>query len=1033
VAYRLGLDIGANSLGWCALSLDEHGEPCGLLDMGVRVFPDGRNPKTYASNAAERRGPRAMRRNRDRYLRRRANLLRALIRHALMPEDEAARQAVARLDPYALRRAALERRLEPYELGRVLFHLNQQRGFKSNRKVDRGDNEGGKIKDAAAAAQAMLLGGFRTYGAFLAARHEKHEGVRVRLSGSGAKAAYPFYPLRQMIEAEFDAVWNAQAARDPGLSEAAREELRGIIFHQRPLRPVAVGKCWLEPGEDRAPRALPTAQRFRVAQTVTNLRLDLPGMPQRGLFEHERWVLLDLLYRGKDVSHDRLRRLLKLPAGTDFNLRDDPLKGCNTAARLGAKKALGDLWHDLPLPFQDRAVAALLDSETDEAALAVLGELGIVGGAAQTALGVTLADGHAALSAKAMGRILPQLEAGHGYAEAVQLAGYAHHSDRRTGEVRDELPYYGEILFQRIGTGSNEDADPEEKRFGRAPNPTVHMALNEVRRVVNALVERLGTPDEIVVETLRDLGRSKAQREDYEKIQKKNREANAARDKLLAEMNLPVNSGNRMRLRLWEEQAPDPKDRICPYSGQLITPRMALSGEVEEDHILPFAVTLDDGAANRMLVLREWNRRKARRSPFEAFGHLPEWAEILDRSRRLPENKRWRFLPDAMERLAKDGDFLSRHLTDSATIARWAVEYLDVLAPGRVRGTPGRLTALLRHVLGLNSESVLGKGGAVKDRTDHRHHAIDAVVIALVSRSLLQRVSRAAKLAEDGEKRFLETLPPPWEGFLAEVAARARTLTVSYKPDTGWQGALHNDTAYGIVDPPRENGHNRVLRRPLADFAKWKPEDVRKGVRDEGPKGLAEKIAAILETNDEAGRKAALANLTHMGHPVRSVRTTEVQNNVAVIRDRRSGKPYKAVKRDGNHRAEIWRLPDGKLEMVVVSTFDAARQAEAARLGRAVPDLRPHPAAKLLMRLHKNDMLALGFGEKRRIYRVAVISGKTLTLAEHFEANADARVRDKADTYDYTRISSMARLQAEGARKVLVKPDGRILDPGPML
>src|SRR6185437_6180528 len=116
--YRLGLDLGANSIGWCALAIGSDGEPCQLLDMGVRVYPDGRNPKDNSSLAAQRRGPRAMRRNRDRYLRRRRNLLNALTRFSLMPEGAEQRTEVARTDPYMLRLAALHRRLEPHELGR---------------------------------------------------------------------------------------------------------------------------------------------------------------------------------------------------------------------------------------------------------------------------------------------------------------------------------------------------------------------------------------------------------------------------------------------------------------------------------------------------------------------------------------------------------------------------------------------------------------------------------------------------------------------------------------------------------------------------------------------------------------------------------------------------------------------------------------------------------------------------------------------------------------------------------------------------
>lgn len=209
--YRLGLDLGANSIGWSAVSLDGDGRPSGLLDLGVRVYPDGRNPKDGSSLAAERRGPRSMRRNRDRYLRRRRALLNALTRFGFMPGEIAARQAIATRDPYALRAAALHRRLAPEEFGRVLFHINQHRGFKSNRKVDRASNEGGVIQDASERTRAELArGGHPTIGSWLADRHEKRLGVRVRLAGSGKTAAYPFYPTRAMVLDEFETIWTAQ-------------------------------------------------------------------------------------------------------------------------------------------------------------------------------------------------------------------------------------------------------------------------------------------------------------------------------------------------------------------------------------------------------------------------------------------------------------------------------------------------------------------------------------------------------------------------------------------------------------------------------------------------------------------------------------------------------------------------------------------------------------------------------------------------------------------------------------------------------
>src|SRR3546814_9170555 len=91
------------------------------------------------------------------------------------------------LDPYDLRKRGLDERLEPHEIGRALFHLNQRRGFKSNRKAERksgDDKESGKIATGAKALDiAMEEDGARTYGEFLAGRKTKR--VRMPLGGEG--------------------------------------------------------------------------------------------------------------------------------------------------------------------------------------------------------------------------------------------------------------------------------------------------------------------------------------------------------------------------------------------------------------------------------------------------------------------------------------------------------------------------------------------------------------------------------------------------------------------------------------------------------------------------------------------------------------------------------------------------------------------------------------------------------------------------------------------------------------------------------
>ena len=144
--WRLGIDLGTNSLGWCALGLNDEGKPDKVISAGSRIFSDGRDPKSGASNAVDRRNARAMRRRRDRFKQRQAALIKYLTQDGLFPIDFEERQALEVLDPFELRAKALDEKIPLYHLGRAIFHLNQRRGFKSNRKTDRGaDDESGKI------------------------------------------------------------------------------------------------------------------------------------------------------------------------------------------------------------------------------------------------------------------------------------------------------------------------------------------------------------------------------------------------------------------------------------------------------------------------------------------------------------------------------------------------------------------------------------------------------------------------------------------------------------------------------------------------------------------------------------------------------------------------------------------------------------------------------------------------------------------------------------------------------------------------
>ena len=322
---RLGLDIGTNSIGWAAVLLDERGEPCGLLDMGVRIFPDGREPSKRGdgpSNAVARRTARGQRRRGDRYKARRTKLLGALVDYGLMPQDPAERKSLESKDPYELRARALDNALEPHELGRALFHLDQRRGFKSNRKMAGDEKEDGQLRVEISGLRGRIEeSGARTLGKYLHRRRKKGKDVRARPE-AGLRAE------RAMYEHEFDEIRKAQE-HCHDLKPQQWDDLRRIITDQQDLRPVDPGWCQFEfeNKEKRAAKALPVFQEFRILQEVNNLRISVGIEPSRRLSEDERENAIKRLRSGSDIklSEGKDNRPAKptgdlgLPPGARFN------------------------------------------------------------------------------------------------------------------------------------------------------------------------------------------------------------------------------------------------------------------------------------------------------------------------------------------------------------------------------------------------------------------------------------------------------------------------------------------------------------------------------------------------------------------------------------------------------------------------------------------------------------------------------------------------------------------------------------------
>lgn len=1092
---RLGLDMGTNSIGWWLY--ETHGEEneariTGVLDGGVRIFSDGRDPKTGASLAVDRRTARAIRRRRDRYLRRRATLMKVLADVGLMPADPTKAKKLEQLDPYELRTRGLDEALPLTHLGRALFHLNQRRGFKSNRKTDRGENESGKIRDATQRLDwEMREVGARTYGEFLYMRrkdmpqkpaenarlnsdgsrldYRKQKTVRTRLSvatrggpDANKEAGYDFYPDRRHLEEEFYCLWEAQAAHRP---EVLNENLKALvfekIFYQRPLKEPEVGLCLFSnqapvpKNERRLPKSHPLAQRRGLFETVNQLLITTDGRKTRPLNKEQRDTVIMAL-DNKAPAKSLASMTLKLSAlAKVLKLQEDERLTLDTGARdsitcdpvrasLSHPDRFGPRWSTLNWEAQWEVIRSIREVQNGNDFRALKKWLRenhqLDEDHAQAVANAPLPDGFSRLGLTATRLVLEHLKADVvTYARAVRLCGW-HHSDQRTGECLDRLPYYGEVLERHVIPGTYNPDDDDITRFGRITNPTVHIGLNQLRRLVNQIIAVFGKPDQIVVKIARELKQSEEQKR---KTIKRIRETTAdgqTRSAQLDKLGIADIGHNRMLLRLWEDLGPAIGSRCCPYTGKTISVDMVFDGSCDVNHILPYSRTLDDSFANRTLCLREANMQKTNQTPWEAWGNSKQWETIKANLKHLPDNKRWRFGTDAMARFEEGHGFLGRELVDTHYLARITQSYLNNLFTeyGRVWVVPGRLTEMLRRHWGLNSLlSDADKGPAnARNRTDHRHHAIDAAIVAATDHGLLNRISKTAgKREEAGQsaEMIARDTSPPWKGFRDAVERRLSTMIVSHRADHGridiaicrsdrssTTGRLHNDTAYGIVDESTV-----VSRVPLQSL---KPADIALTSRGKNIRDLQLQSALALATKGKEGKEieAALSNFSAKQGPyqgIRRVRLIETLNESARIEvgEGKNGSPLKAYKGDSNYCYEIWRLPDGKVKPQVVTTFEANTSTEK----------RPHPAAKRLLRIFKRDMVAVGRNGETEVFYVQKLDPVNgLFLAPHNEANADARNRNKEDPFRLLQLGAGPIVKA-GLRRVHVDELGRIRDPGP--
>lgn len=796
----VGIDAGTNSLGWVVF--DEPEDPDTdreILAAGVRIFPSVLDPKKKTPLNAERRTFRGQRRNIYRRGQRMRNLKRLLEKELNASPDPL-------LNPYQLRKEAIERQLDSVELATALFHLGHRRGFQSNRKTFQ---QKYKIRSTEEEDPEAVLA---------EQTEDKEEGRKLakklkelREKSSGKLLGQYFHSIfgkerirgsvkhRDDLRKEFEQIWQAQRSTNSKF----KQDLENLLFGQRPLKSQRglIGKCTYEPDQTRSPKCMPLFQEFNIWKTVNNLKAtqnyhDLPIMPD------QRQELAKELMVKEKLSWATVRKLLGHSKDTTYNLEkthQNELPGNKTAVEM--IKIMGEeRWVALASLQRNQLVHKIRSTNNKRKLEKSLRfnckfpqEI-----AEKLSLHI-FQDGYGNLSRKAMEKMLPHLQHGLNEHDAAQAAGYKRR-DQITIDAQARLPM------------------PPDLR-----NPTLNKALVETRKLVNAIIREYGKPDLIRIEFARELKLGKKALKAIEDSIKKNEDSNKEADKFYAGLGHPVvNRTDRIKYRLWKECG-----EKCPYTLRPITASDLLNGNVHIEHIIPFSRSWDDSFNNKTLAFAEVNQLKGNRTPFEAFGQTDKWPDLVENMRQNQKFGMKKHKVNLFCREQFDEDkFVNRQLSDTSYIAVAVREYLEQLGV-EVQTVSGKATAWLRHKWGLNT--ILNPNGEdEKTRDDHRHHLIDAAVVALTTPAITKRISDIAKLEMEKVESINRLNVPQWPSLRSSLESLAKDCIVSHAPKRDISGGLHDPNPYARKQYGAEEKYS--IRKPISAMSKGEIEAIVDGM-----------------------------------------------------------------------------------------------------------------------------------------------------------------------------------------------------------
>lgn len=894
-----GIDLGIASCGWAVLRHPAPGDPSGeIVAIGSWMFDVPETDKERTPTNQIRRSNRLLRRVIRRRAQRMAEIRRLFAQHGLLAGNEPDALKRAGLDPWELRARGLDKPLSPAEFAVALGHIAKRRGFKSARKGKEANTAGDDQKMLKALeATRERLGRYRTVGEMFGRDVDFRDRKRNRdgLFDRTQSRDDLIHEVAQLFEAQ-------RHLGNDASSVDLESDFTATAFRQLEMQDSEklVGMCQFEPQEKRAARFAPSFEKFRLLGKLVNLRITTPD-GERPLTSEEIRLATGDLGKTAKLSVKEVRKRIGLPADQRFTAIKPEEEPQDIAARTGEamhgtkkmRDALGEaLWaemQDKP-ELLDRIAHIISFHETADKIGAELRKLGLPTGTADALLddlsAFTRFKGAGHISAKAARALIPHLEAGLRYDQACEAVGYDHAASRwsKREQVADKAAF--NALVKSMGD--------------EIANPVARKSLTEGLKQLWAMRNRWGLPDAVHIEMARDVGNSLEKRNEIKRgIDKNTAERERQRDEVRELLGIEdVNGDTLLRYRLWKEQT-----GRCPYTDKAIpaTAIIATDNSYQVDHILPWSRFGDDSYSNKVLCTARANQEKKGQTPFEwiiSSQGEDAWNTFLARvegnTALRGAKKRNYVLKNAKE---AEERFRTRNLNDTRYAARMLAEAVKLFYPEgdrqekggnrRVFTRPGGLTSALRHAWGVESLKKVN-GQRVEDA---RHHALDALVVAAIGESEVQRLTRSyQEWEQNGLARPLRQVDPPWgdaASFRREVQDAYDNVFVARPERRRARGEGHAATIRQVKE--RDGTMVVYERKSITDLSEKRLQDIKDPERNQG----------VIE---------AIREWIARGRPADSLPRSPAGDEIRKVRLRARNKPAVSVRGGTADRGEMVRV-----------------------------------------------------------------------------------------------------------------------------